>query len=212
MKAFKKAVVALITAMVMVMGLSVVSFAAQSPAKTNIATATATTKSVKYNGKKQSPVVKVKAADGTKLKEGVDYIVEFDSAKHSGDYTVVIRGIGRYEGTTTATFTIEGTASAADNRVTATTNKSTSYKAKDLKKKNKKITVTVSKSKKNKGAVTYKVVSKDNKKALKYVSVDENGVIKLKKGIKKGTYKVRIKIAGYKKYAPQKKTIKIVIR
>ena len=211
MKAFKKTIVALVAAMVMVMGLSVVSFAAQSPAKTDIATATAKAKTVKYNGKKQAPVVKVKAADGTVLKEGVDYVVDFDKVKHSGEYKVVIRGIGRYEGKTTTTFTIKGTASEEANKVTAKANKSTAFKADKLKNKNAKIKLSVTKSKKNKGTVTYKVAPL-TKRALKYVTVNDNGVVTLKKGIKKGTYKIRVKVAGYKNYAPQTRTIKIVVR
>lgn len=211
MKALKKTVVALVAAMVMVMGLSVISFAAQSPVKTNISSTTATTKSVKYNGKKQSPVVTVKAADGTVLQEGVDYVVEFNSVKHSGSYTVVIRGIGRYEGTTTATFTIKGTETKKANKVTVKANQSTTLKASSLKKKNTKIKLSVAKASKNKGAVTYKVVP-TNKKALKYVTVNKKGVVKLKKGIKKGTYKIRVKVGGYKGYAPQTKTIKIVVK
>lgn len=211
MKLFKKTLVALIAAMIMVMGLSVVSFAASSPVKTNISTADVNIKKVKYNGAKCMPSVKVTAADGTRLKEGVDYVVEFKATKHSGDHVVVIRGIGRYEGTTTGIFTIDGTANTAENKVTVKAQK-TQLKASSMKKKSSKVKLTVSKSKKNKGKVTYKVVTKGNKNAAKYVSVNSKGVVKFKKGIKKGTYKVKIMVAGYKKFDPQVKTVKFVIK
>lgn len=212
MKSFKKVVVALIAAMTLVMGLSMVSSAAKSsPERKKISTTTITVDKVKYNGELQSPKVTVTKPNGKKLKEGVDYVLEYEPKKNSGNYTVVVKGIGRYKGTAEAVFTIEGTASKKANKVTFTTNKSTNFKASTLQKKNKKIKISVTKNKKNKGKVTYKLLT-NSKHARKYISISDDGVVTLKKGIKKGTYVVRAKVKGNGKFAPRVKKFKIVVK
>lgn len=217
MKALKKAVVVLMAAAVLATGVSeaaIVSEAAavSSPGITSISTAKVSLKysTVKYTGKTRTAVITVKDAKGNILKEGTDYTVSKKSFKNSGTYTITITGIGHYTGTTTTKFTIKGTATKAQNKITAKA-KTSSVKAKNLKKKSKKIKITVKKNKGFKGAVTYKV-TKYPKNAKKYISVSKKGVVTLKKGAKKGTYKVKVSVAGYKKYNPKTKTVTIKVK
>lgn len=208
MKSFKKMLLIALTAIMAISGSAIVASAAGSVQKTNISAASATVKSTTYNGKSQSPKVTVKLGSTT-LKQGVDYTVNF-SAKHSGTYTFTITGIGRFEGTKNASFTIKGTATATQNKITAKAAKTTVKKS-AVKKKAQKIKITVKKAKKNKGKVTYSI-SKTPKKLQKYIKVNKNGRVTLKKGAKRGTYKITVKVAGYKKFAPKTKTIKIRIK
>jgi hypothetical protein len=208
MKSFKRLMVALMAVVMMFAGTMIVSQAASSPKKTSIKKTTVTAKTVKYNGKSQKPVITVKNGS-TKLKAGTDYQVTYAKTyKNAGTYTVKITGIGRYSGTTTVEYTIKGTASTAKNKVTVKAAK-TSAKASDLKKKKQTIKLTVKKgSSANKGAVTYKVT----KGSSKYISVSKKGVVTLKKGAKKGTYKVQVSVAGYKQFNPVTKTVTIKVK
>ena len=82
-------------------------------------------------------------------------------------------------------------------------------KAKALKKSRKVVkAITV---KNAKGKVTYKKVSPKNKK---FTVNKKTGKITIKKGLKKGTYKVKVKVraAGNSKYLPAAKTVTVKIR
>lgn len=212
MKSLKKVVVAFMAVAVLAMGVSEAALAAAPAASVSKTESLGkvTVKSVKYNGKTQTAKVVVKDNKGNTLREGVDYTVSKKAYKHSGTYTLTITGIGRFAGTTTAKYTIKGTATAKQNKITAKAKK-TSVKAKSLKKKSTKIKISVKKAKSFKGKVTYKVV-KYPKNAKKYISVSKKGVVTLKKGAKKGTYKVKVYVAGYKKYSPKTKTITIKVK
>ena len=207
MKSLKKVFVALMAVAVLATSVSGAALAAESPAKKDISKASATVATVKYNGKTQTAKIVIK--DGNvELKEGIDYTVEGASYKHSGTYTVKIKGIGFYAGTETSVkFIIKGTATKSQNKITAKAAK-TSVKVKDLKKKSKKIKITVKKAKSFKGKVSYKVV----KGSSKYISVSKKGYVTLKKGAKKGTYKVKVTVSGYGKYNPMSKTITIKVK
>ena len=208
MKSLKKVFVALMAVAVLATSVSGAALAAESPAKKDISKAavTDTNTTVKYNGKYQKPVIVIKDGNVT-LKEGLDYTVA-GTYKHSGTYTVVIKGAGFYAGTDTSVkFTIKGTATKSQNKITAKAAK-TSVKVKDLKKKSKKIKITVKKAKSFKGKVSYKVV----KGSSKYISVSKKGYVTLKKGAKKGTYKVKVTVSGYGKYNPMSKTITIKVK
>ena len=93
MRMLKKGLLALLTLLVLVVGISTVSFAAaSSPTKSDINTTSITVKKVKYNGKKQSPKVTVKTASGATLVAGKDYVVDSKKYKHSGTYKVTCKG------------------------------------------------------------------------------------------------------------------------
>lgn len=74
-------------------------------AKASIAKATATAKTVTYNGKNQTPAVTVKLS-GKTLKKGTDYTINSAKRINAGKYTIVITGKGNYTGTKKITFTI----------------------------------------------------------------------------------------------------------
>ena len=87
--------------------------------------------------------------------------------------------------------------------------KTVTLKVKSLKKKNQTVKLAKAITVKNaKGAVTFKK-SSGNKK----ISVAKNGKITVKKGLKKGTYKVKVKVtaAGNKEYKTAVKTVTVTI-
>ena len=76
------------------------------------------------------------------------------------------------------------------------------FEASSLKKKAKKFSVKVA-------GATYTV---KGKKAKKYIKVSKKGKVTVKKGIKKGTYKIVIKVKATKNTKAGKKVVKIVIK
>ena len=94
-------------------------------------------------------------------------------------------------------------------KVSKTASKTVKYKYKTLKKK----AASFSVSAKAKGTITYKVTSKP-KKAGTSVSVDKKGKVKVKKGAKKGTYKITVTAAATKtgEYKKATKVITIVVK
>lgn len=103
------------------------------------------------------------------------------------------------------------TVNKAENTLTAS-GKRTTVKFAKLKKKNQTVKAAKAVTVKNaKGAVSYKK-SKGNKK----ITVAKNGKITIKKGLKKGTYKIKIKVtaAGNASYKAATKTVtvKIIIK
>ena len=202
MKSMKKVIVALVVALSVMMGMSMLSFAAGSVTRTSISTGKATAKTVGYTGKNQKPKITVKNADGKTLKEGRDYKVTYGTYKKQGVYTVKITGIGAYKGTIKTTYTIKKTAKAtvkATNKIVKST------------KKNNIIKLTVKKESGNKGTVNYSI-AKAPKGAAKYISVSKKGVITVKKGAPKGTYTVKVRVESYKQFAHATKTVKIKVK
>ena len=60
-----------------------------------------------YNDKEVKPKLIIKKKDdGTVLKEGVDYKLSYDNNKNVGEATIIITGIGKYEGETYKDFII----------------------------------------------------------------------------------------------------------
>ncbi|WP_406533692.1 hypothetical protein [Methanobrevibacter sp.] len=162
-----------------------------------------------YNAKVQKPTVTL--TNGAVLKEGVDYTLKWSaSPKNVGTYTVIVTGIGAYKGTTKATFKINKAANPL--KVKAKTAK---VKLSKLEKKAQKLKVTkvVKFTKKGQGTLTYKKV-KGNKK----ITINKKtGKVTVAKGLKKGTYKVKVKIkakgnANYKASTFKTVTFKIVIK
>ena len=163
-----------------------------------------------YNAKVQKPTVTL--TNGEVLKEGVDYTLKWSSAspKKAGSYYVVVTGIGAYKGTVKATFKINKAANPL--KVKAKTAK---IKFSTL--KNKKQVLAVSKvikfTKKGQGTLTY-VKSTGNKK----ITINKKtGKVTVAKGLKKGTYKVKVKIkakgnANYKASAYKAVTFKIIVK
>ncbi len=162
-----------------------------------------------YNGKVQKPVITL--TDGVVLKEGVDYTLKWSSTspKKAGTYSVTVTGIGAYNGTVKKTFKINKAANPL--KVKAKT-----VKVKFSKLKKKAQTLAVSKvvkfTKKGQGTLTY-VKASGNKK----ITINKKtGKVAVAKGLKKGTYAVKVKIkaagnANYKASAYKTLTFKIKI-
>ena len=168
-----------------------------------------------YNGKVQKP--SIKTVGGKTLKEGKDYTVSWSNAssKNVGTYTATIRGKGIYAGTTKATYTITQAANPLTIKAkTATVKGSTKGKNGKLKKTK---TLAVSKviafTKNGQGKMTY-TKSSGNKK----ITINKTtGKVTVKKGLKKGTYKVKVKVkaagnANYKATAVKTVTFKVKVK
>jgi methionine-rich copper-binding protein CopC len=156
-----------------------------------------------YNGKFQTPKYKVTIEKNGKtvtLKEGTDYKVVSAAHKVAGSHVISIQGINNYEDKLTVknAYTIKKKAQSIKV--------STKYKAvaaKTFKKKSKSYKISTT-GVKEKGKVTYKTNSKK-------ITV-KNGKITLKKGIKKGTYKVTVTVAATDNYKKTTKTLTIKVK
>ena len=97
----------------------------------------------------------------------------------------------------------------------AASGKTAKVKYKKLRKKNQKLSrsgvINVSHAK---GKVTYKLVSVSKKKYKKYFKIASNGVVTLKKKLKKGTYTIKCKVsdAGTDDYKPLSRTVTFKIK
>ena len=142
--------------------------------------------SATYTGKNLTPAVTVKV-DGVELTRDKDYTLTYANNKNAGKSAkVTVTGKGVYLDSASKTFTISKTKQPMVVKI-----KNKTFKAKALKKKKqtyKAVNVT-----KNQGAVSYKAtLNKKAKKALKFAK----GKIVVKKGAKKGTYKVKVVVTA----------------
>ena len=176
-----------------------------STPKTSIAKATVTAKTVTYTGKALKPAVTVKLS-GKTLKSGTDYTVAYSKNVNAGKAKVTVTGKGNYTGTAAGTFTIAKAAQPLK-----VTGKTVKIKKKTIKKKAKKLDVSkVLAVSGAKGKVTYTKV-KGNKK----IKISETtGKVTVKKKLKKGTYKVKVKVsaAGNANYKAGSKTVTFTIK
>ena len=167
-----------------------------------------------YNGKVQKPAIVM--IGGKTLEEGKDFTASWSngSSKNAGTYTVTVTGKGSFSGKATATYKIN---KAANTLKVA--GKTASVKYKKLKKKSQ--TVSAGKaykfSSKGQGTKKYTLSSakKGSKSFKKYFKVNsKTGKITVKKGLKKGTYKVKVKVkaAGSANYNAGTKTVTVKIK
>ena len=159
-----------------------------------------------YNGKARKPKVTVKA-EGKTLKAGTDYKVTYPSGrKNAGKYKVTVTGAGSYTGTVKKTFTIQKAANPMKGK-----GKTATVKYCKVKKKKQTLKVgTVLTVKKPQGTVTYAKVSGNKKITV----AKKTGTVTVKKGLKKGKYKVKVKVkaAGNKNYKAATKTVAFFVR
>ena len=162
-----------------------------------------------YNAKIQKPTVTL--SDGAVLKEGVDYTLKWSSVspKNVGTYTVTITGIGAYTGTAKATFKINKAANPL-----AVKAKTVKVKFSAIKKKAQNLAVSkvITFSKKGQGTLSYAKVSGNKKITIN----KKTGKVTVAKGLKKGTYSVKVKVkaggnANYKASAYKPVTFKIKV-
>lgn len=155
-----------------------------------------------YTGKALKPALDVRYGDKV-LTEGIDYKAAYTGNTNAGTAKVTVTGIGNYTGVKTVTFKIK----KAAQKMTAKANAKT-VKFTKVKKKAQVITKAVT-VKNAKGKVTYKKVSGAAK-----LTVSKAGKITVKKGTKKGLYKVKIKVtaAGNNNFNAASKTVNVKIR
>ena len=158
-----------------------------------------------YTGRPITQSTIVKLGSST-LKEGRDYTVTYNNNKNAGTSSIIIRGKGNYTGVLTRNFKIE----KAKNTLIAT-EKIIKIKYSKLKKKKQVIRKTKAfKISKAQGTVTFQKTS-GNKK----ITVNKKtGKITIKKGLKKGTYKVKVNVtaAGSANYKALTKTVTVKIK
>ncbi len=176
--------------------------ATTSPAKT--ALSGNYTISSQYTG--QDEVLKI-TVNGKELVEGTDFVIVGEQPTALGSHTLQIKGTGLYEGDATIAYTI----TKANKPVFKLNRKvekklAKGFKAKSLKKKSKKVKLKL----KSDGKIVAYTVK--GKKAQKWVKVSKKGVVTLMKGIKKGTYKIRVQIKGTDNFKKGFRTIKIVVK
>ena len=209
MRKFKTIIASLIVTTLLV-GSVTVSAATGSPSKTPIDPAKSkidisSSTDVAYSGKAQSSGLIVLVVDGKTLVEGVDYIVTYDKAvTGAGTYDLVatIKGIGHYSGEWKTKVRVVVNKKKQVFKKKSVKNR----KVKRSKLKKKRIKIKLKPKTNGKGKLVFKRVSKK-------IKVSKKGVVTLKRGLKKGTYKVKVMAKATKNYTKTKwKTIKIKVK
>ena len=206
----KKIVTVIMAVLMMMSVVTGASAAANSPSKPSkpivVKQSNVSIKSLTYNGKTQNlnkkVTIKVKTNYGNvTLREGKDYKLVYTKAKNAGTYKVTVVGINSYKNfKLTKTYKIN----KANNKITMRATKKTV-------KYSKKKATTVTGKASGQGKKTYSTAS-TSKKLRKYISVNSKGKVTLKKGAKKGTYKVTVKYYGNRNYKAGTKTITIRVK
>lgn len=206
----KKIVTVIMAVLMMMSVVTGASAAANSPSKPSkpivVKQSNVSIKSLTYNGKTQNlnkkVTIKVKTKYGNvTLREGKDYKLVYTKAKYAGTYKVTVVGINSYKNfKLTKTYKIN----KANNKITVRATKKT---VKYSKKKATSVTVKAS----GQGKKRYSTAL-TSKKLRKYISVNSKGKVTLKKGAKKGTYKVTVKYYGNRNYKAGTKTILIKVK
>ena len=142
-----------------------------------------------YNAKVRSPKVYVRTKSGNDISAGY-YTVTYENAssKNAGTYTVTVNLKGNYSGTKTLSYKIN----KAANKITKVTSAKT---IKYSKLKSGKQTFNIAATVKGKAKKTFTLSSVPSK-AKKYITVSKAGKVTVKKGLAKGTYKIKVKIAA----------------
>jgi hypothetical protein len=173
-----------------------------------------------YNGKEKTPGAVV-TRNGRTLVAGTDYIISYKKNKNAGTATAFITGTGLYGDGWEFNFVIK----KAANPLTVKA-KTATVKYSKLKKKAQtlKVSKVIKFTKKGQGTMQYKRVkvtraSKTGTKssaAKKYINIaSKSGKVTMKKGLKKGIYKVRVKVkaGGNANYQPSAwKTVTFTVR
>ena len=175
------------------------TIAAKSLSKASI---TVSPKTLTYNGKKQTPAVTV-VLDGHDLTEGKDYTLSFSSNQNVGTAKVKVKGKGNYKGSAKASFTIaKAEQSLKVSAKTVSLKKSALSKAKQTVEASKAMTVSGAQ-----GKLSYKKASGD-----KALSISSSGKLTVKKGTKKGTYKIKVKVTSAATSNYQKATKDVTLK
>ena len=165
------------------------------------------------------------ATKGMILKEGVDYTVSYRNNVNVGKGTIIIEGLGIFEGTIEETFSIVSPVGSEDPTGSTPSDPSVKKKANPLKVTVKKPTVKASKVKRKtqtikasksfaiknaQGTVTFKKKSGDKKLSIN----SKTGTITVKKGTNKGIHKMKVTVtaAGNDNYEAGTKTVNVKVK
>lgn len=163
----------------------------------------------KYDGKAKTPSVTVKYASKT-IK---DYDVTYSPDRiNAGTYTVSVELKGNYEGSGKASFIVR----KADSKMYLTPKKTVKIKRSKLKKKAQKITLSKLMTVRGRsGDVSYYFAGCNKSRYKKYFSVNrKTGTLTVKKKLRKGTYKVTLKVTdkGNSNYSMITKSVTVKIK
>ena len=174
---------------------------------TSIKTATVSNiKDVTYTGKAITPKPLVQY-NHTTLTEGTDYTLKYENNKNVGAATVIVVGINDYVGKKSIIFNIKKAANPLSVKGKMAIVK---YSKLRIKNQTLKVSKVIYTKKKGQGTITY-TKSSGNKK----ISINKKtGKVTVKKGLKKGTYKVKVKVkaAGNKNYNAKTSTINFKVK
>jgi hypothetical protein len=178
----------------------------------SLAKATVSVEDATYTGKKLTPKPEVKAGSIV-LKEGQDYTVSYEDNKKPGKAIVVVTGKGNFTDSNFATFRIFKATQTIKAKNVAKTFKA-SAKTKKLAKDK---VINLKKTAKVSAKTTLKYKKADKAGGKKIVIDKTTGKITLKKGLKKGTYNVKVKItapadACYRGADSKTITVKVVVK
>ena len=171
---------------------------------------TLSNESYEYTGKAIEPAVRVSGLSPE------DYTVSYSDNIEIGTASVIIKATGdQYRGTITRTFEITKKANPLSAK-----GKTAKVKFRKLKKKTRKLSVSkiITLTEKGHGKISYKLVSakKGKKSFKKYFKISAStGKLTVKKKLKKGTYKVKVRVqaSGDKMFrASPVKTVTIKIK
>lgn len=175
-------------------------------ARRNISSATLSAMSSRtYNGKAQTPSPEVHLGS-TALVKDADYVLSYKNNTNAGTAVVIATGKGNYSGAVAAAFRIT---KAANTMKVAALTKSVKYS--NVKKRAQVVSGAVRFTVRAQGAVTYAKASGSSSR----LSIAKNsGKITVKKGTKKGTYKIKVKVtaSGNANYASRSRTVTVKVR
>ncbi len=189
-------------------GSKTVSFVIKAKAITPTVKLSAT--SFVYNGKAKTPTVTVKDST-TALTKNTDYTVTYPTGRiNVGTYKIVVKLKGNYSGSKTVSFAITKAANPLAVTAKTATASFTTLKTKSL-------TLAVGKvvtfPNKGIGALTYTKVTGNSAFTINKTT----GAVTVKKGLKKGTYKIKMQIkaagnANYKASAAKTVIFTVVVK
>ncbi|MDO4503355.1 MAG: leucine-rich repeat protein [Coriobacteriia bacterium] len=160
----------------------------QAP-KTSISGAKVTVGNARYTGSARKPAPKV-VLGGVTLKAGTDYKVTYKSNTYAGTATVTVTGLGKYTGTASKRFTVYKAYQPLKAKASYATR---TLSAKKLKRAGQSVS-NIRVTKAAKGKLTYANVSTG--KTAKRFRVSSKGTVTVPKGVRKGTYTMRVKLSA----------------
>lgn len=161
-----------------------------------------------YSGSPKKPKATVRSGAAT-LRAGVDYLMSYKNNQNAGTAHATVSGKGNYQGSKKLAFAI-----AKANNPLALKSATRNVRASAVAKKAQTL-MGVTIAKKPQGKMTFKNASSASVAKVTRVN-KSSGAITVKKGAKKGVYKVKVSVAaaGNGNYLPMTKaaTVKVIIK